>query len=329
MNTSLEKLQKYLIGKNHHQFRRTTKELGLDRLNESFAENNINPVKRSALCFSRLLNEELPVILPDETIVFTRTISDVPAIFTTVEWERIKNDHYIHELGTISNISPDYETTIKVGLESRRQEIKNKIKNQNLDLDGITFLESSLLCIESLQSLIGKYEEYARSKDHTDIADVLKVIRYDGAKSFREALQLLRILHFSLWVAGNYHNTLGRFDQYMYPYFIRDLESGIITESEAFDLVKEFFLTCNKDSDLYPGMQQGDNGQSIVLGGRSIDGQYMFNELSRMCLIASYELELIDPKINIRVDKETPDDIFVLGSRLTRKGLGLPQYSND
>jgi formate C-acetyltransferase len=48
-----------------------------------------------------------------------------------------------------------------------------------------------------------------------------------------------------------------------------------------------------------------------------------------MCLQASYELELIDPKINIRVDKDTPDEIFELGSQLTKKGLGFPQYSND
>ena len=190
-------------------------------------------------------------------------------------------------------------------------------------------LFKSYPCIEAIQALIGRYEEYARSKGYTDTADVLKAIQCNGAKSFREALQLLRVLHFSLWAAGNYHNTLGRFDQYMYPYFTKDIETGVITESEAFDLVEEFFLSCNKDSDLYPGMQQGDNGQSIVLGGRGVDGQYLFNELSKMCLLASYELALIDPKINIRVDKETPDEVYILGSRLTRKGLGFPQYSND
>ena len=93
--------------------------------------------------------------------------------------------------------------------------------------------------------------------------------------------------------------------------------------------MEEFFLACNKDSDLYPGMQQGDNGQSMVLGGRAANGDYLFNRLSEMCLRASCELELIDPKINIRVDADTPDEIFFLGSQLTRKGLGFPQYSND
>lgn len=68
----------------------------------------------------------------------------------------------------------------------------------------------------------------------------------------------------------------------MYPYFRHDIDSGVLTEEEAFDLVEEFFLACNKDSDLYPGMQQGDNGQSMVLGGRAANGDYL-STASRRC----------------------------------------------
>jgi formate C-acetyltransferase len=102
-----------------------------------------------------------------------------------------------------------------------------------------------------------------------------------------------------------------------------------LTEGDALELLEDFFLNCNKDSDLYPGMQQGDNGQSVVLGGRNQKGECLFNELSGLCLKASYELNLIDPKINIRVDKNTPLEIFEAGSELTKIGLGFPQYSND
>lgn len=68
----------------------------------------------------------------------------------------------------------------------------------------------------------------------------------------------------------------------MYPFYQRDLENGTLTKEEAFDLLEEFFLVCNKDSDLYPGMQQGDNGQSLVLGGRDPEGKYLFNDLSQI-----------------------------------------------
>lgn len=329
MNQRILSLKEYILNKKHHSFRRHAAQLGIDSLNQSYMTAHMAPEKRAALCFSVLLELESPVILPGEKIVATRTISEVPDIYTEEEWEKIKETHYIHERGTVCNISPDYETTIKKGLGARKIEIMERLKDQNLTAGNYRFLESALISITSLQMFIWKYEKYARSIGENETADVLRNIQNDGAGSFREALQLLRILHFSIWEASNYHNTLGRFDQYMYPYYINDINKGVLTKEEAFELLEEFFLMCNKDSDLYPGMQQGDNGQSMVLGGRDKNGTYQFNELSAMCLKASFELELIDPKINIRVDKDTPDEVFELGSELTKKGLGFPQYSND
>ena len=162
-----------------------------------------------------------------------------------------------------------------------------------------------------------------------DVAAVLTNVPRKGATTLREALQFFRILHFSLWLEGCYHNTVGRFDQYMYPYFAGDLAAGRLTEAEAEALIEDFFLSFNKDSDLYPGVQQGDNGQSLVLGGCNAAGEDCFNALSAICLRASKKLLMIDPKINLRVSKKTPIEVYRLGSELTKAGLGFPQYSND
>lgn len=329
MNETIHNLREYILDKKHHQFRQNHDSAGLNELNKQWTAGKMSPVRRAANSFIAVLNAEKPVILPGERIVFTRTITNLPDIYTTGEWEEIKKTKYLHERGVVCNISPDYEYTLTKGLACRIYEIDKRLQDPSLTEDNITFLNAMKDCVIALQDLIKRYEEYAVSIGDTDTAKVLSDVRTNGASNFREALQLLRILHFSIWAAGNYHNTLGRFDQYMYPYYKQDIESGCITKEEALELLEEFFLVCNKDSDLYPGMQQGDNGQSMVLGGRSITGEYLFNELSEMCLQASYELRLIDPKINIRVDKETPGYIYELGSRLTKIGLGFPQYSND
>ena len=329
MNKRIEDLRECILGKSHHKFRRTPAQLGIGTLNEEFEKAGLTDVERSAALFSALLEKEEPVILPGERIVFTRTVSQVPDIFTGAEWERIKERHYLHEKGYVCNISPDYEYTIRHGLQARKNEIAERLGDPTLTNRQTDTLNAMKDCIAALQNLIGRYGNHAAGEGEAEIAEILRNIRTDGARSFREALQLLRILHYAIWAAGNYHNTLGRFDQYMYPYFKDDIEKGVLTREEAFDMLEEFFLTCNKDSDLYPGMQQGDNGQSLVLGGRGLDGGYMFNELSEMCLQASYELALIDPKINIRVDRDTPAEIYEAGSRLTKIGLGFPQYNND
>ncbi|MDR2806504.1 MAG: pyruvate formate lyase family protein, partial [Dysgonamonadaceae bacterium] len=326
MNQRIAALRELIIEKRHRDCRRSLEELGIDRLSETFAEQGLSPIERVTACLEILFEKETPVILPGERIVFTRTVAQVPELFTEQEWAEIRGKYYLHERGYVCNISPDYETTIRKGLAARKQEVIDKLNSKGNDAEAVEFLQSVRRSIEAIQNLI---EKYALEQGDNETAAVLRHIKTDGAKTLREALQLLRILHYSLWASGNYHNTLGRFDQYIYPYYQGDIQSGRLTREEAFDLVEEFFLVCNKDSDLYPGMQQGDNGQSLVLGGRSASGEYLFNDLSKDCLRASYELNLIDPKINIRVDKDTPLEIYEMGSELTKIGQGFPQYCND
>jgi pyruvate-formate lyase len=122
---------------------------------------------------------------------------------------------------------------------------------------------------------------------------------------------------------------LGRFDQYMGPYLQADLAAGRETVESAEALLAEFFIALNKDSDLYPGVQQGDNGQTLTVGGVRRDGSDGLNELTRMVLRVALATSMIDPKINLRIDPQIDLDLLSLGAELTRKGLGFPQYSND
>lgn len=321
------KLKDFFFNRQHHGVRRTPESLGLDLLAQKYATEGVTPQKRAALLFAAMTEAEVPVIFDGELIAATRTITRVPSYFTESEWEEIRANHYIHENGMLSNISPNFGSAIKEGLQSRKEKLLDA--REKTDAEGRLFADSAILSIDALQNLMARYEKCAEEKGDWEMAGVIGNIRTNEAKTFREALQLLRFIHFGLWESGCYHNTLGRFDQYMYPYFRNDIDSGRLTKDEAYNLVLSFFLACNKDSDLYPGMQQGDNGQSIVLGGRDEQGNSLFNELSEMCLEASYELNLIDPKINLRVDKNTPLHIFELGARLTKRGLGFPQYDND
>lgn len=328
MNERIENLKKYTtIDKSHRKYRKSSAEAGLAELPEDFRASGMGFQERAGNMLAAFLDAETPVILPEEKIVFTRTIKDIPDYVTPSEWQDIRKSHFVHEKGEVFNISADFEGILNKGLEARRLEAEKLAASS----EGETkiFAESVEKVLAALQRLIGRYADAAEKLGKDDIAKALRAVQKNPASSFREALQLLRAVHFAIWASGSYHNTLGRLDQYLYPFYKSDVESGKISKDEAFELLEEFFLACNRDSDLYPGMQQGDNGQSLVLGGRDPSGKRAFNELSEMALKASYELALIDPKINIRVDSETPIEIFEMGSRLTKIGLGFPQYSND
>lgn len=263
--------------------------------------------------FEILSQAETPVLLPNEKICFVRTIKNIPDCFTEDEWAEIKSKHFIHELGYLSNLSPNYADVIAMGLLERQK----------------TADEYGKRMINAIFDLTDRYREQAIKEGKDELAKVLERVPRYGATSFYEALQFFRIIHFSLWLEGNYHNTVGRFDMYMYPYLKADMDKGLYTEETALELVEDFFLSFNKDSDMYVGVQQGDNGQSMVLGGMDKNGNEVFNLLSKLCLKASNNLLLIDPKINLRVNKNTPIEIYELGSELTKAGLGFPQYSND
>ena len=296
-----------------------------------FTDPSLPPVTRMALRMRELFRQEEPVILEGQRIVFLRTVTDVPDIFSEEEWKEICASHRIHECGYLSNICADYESAIASGLDSRKERIEDRLRVAKMqgDAEGIDFLEAALSQIEAVFNLVEKYKQKALELGREDIAETLSAVPHGGARTFREALQFFRILHYTLWAEGEYHNTVGRFDQFAYPYMKRDIEEGRLTREEAEDLVGEFFISFNWDSDLYRGVQQGDNGQSMMLGGVDADGNDAYNELSEICLRTSHRLGLIDPKINLRVSSGTPIERFVEATRLTGAGLGFPQYSND
>jgi formate C-acetyltransferase len=304
-----KRLKEYILTKKHRALRRKVE----DDLPAIYSSLGLSAEERMTRRFEYLCAHETPVVLSDERIAFLRTLCDVPHIYTEEEFAALKSEKRLHELGFHSNVTPDYEKLLRHGLLYFRDSTD----------------DYGARCIDALISLCDRYVDEARKVGNDEVASTLEHVSRYGATSFLEALQLFRIIHFALWLEGNYHVTVGRFDKYMYPYFKSDLDSGKLTLDEAAMLVEEFFLSFNRDSDLYPGVQQGDNGQSLVLGGKDENGCEIFNELSRLCLEASGRLMVIDPKINLRVSKDTPLEVFMLGTQLTKKGLGFPQYTND
>ena len=299
----------YIIERGHHALRHPATTL---MTAEEYAAEGVGYRARMADRFVRACREETPHIAAGEDIVFIRTVTDLPDVLTPAEWEEMGKGSHIHELGYVSNICVEFSQLIAEGLLATRLRADEHQRRE----------------IDALLDLADRYREEALRLGRTDIAEVLARVPREGARTLREALQAFRILHYGLWLEGEYHNNVGRFDLLMQPYYDRDRAAGMSREA-AFSLLCDFFLSFNKDSDLYVGVQQGDNGQSMVLGGRTADGGEAYTELSELCLEASRELKLIDPKINLRVSKDTPLSLYEKGTELTECGLGFPQYSND
>ena len=316
MTERIKFLKDYIVSKKHHALR-TDREPNAEGYS---AMATVDPNKAMGIYFREMLATQAPIFLPNERIVITRSTR-----FTRPD-VAIEFDGYVPEAGWVCNIDPDYSYILDRGLLAVKEDIKAaKEKNPDRAAYGDILLD---VC-DDILAFVEIYRAEAEKMGLTEIAERLARVPAYAPESYADALQSLRVIHFCLWIGGNHHVTLGRFDQYMYKYLKADLDRGAITRAEALELTEEFFLSCNKDSDLYAGIQQGDNGQSLVVGGCDENGNDAYNLLSEIVLEASEELCVIDPKINLRVDKNTPAERYEFASRLTMKGLGFPQYSND
>ena len=287
---------------------------------------------RARIGLEEMLKAEAPAFMDGERIAFLRTVKQIPDLHSDAEMDsRRAAGTAFGEKGVVFNLTADFGPTIRDGLGTRLSEMEARLAKCRAegDAEGVEFIENAILSAKAVLGLVERYRAAAEERGLSEIAATLAHVPLNGARTFHEALQSLRILHYAMWCEGEYHCGFGRIDQYLFPYYDADVKAGRLTEETALEELEEFFIACNRDSDLYIGVQQGDNGQSVMLGGVTRDGKTAFNSLSRLCLKACGELKLVDPKINLRVDKSTPIDIYELGTELTAKGLGFPQYAND
>ena len=225
------------------------------------------------------------------------------------------------------NVTPNYARILSTGFDATRAEILARIRATD-DPEKKAYGEAMVECIDLILAHADKYRAYAKSVGNEELYEALCHVPHGAATSFYEACVFLKLSAYFLRIAYTDHVGLGRCDQYMFPYYEADRARGVSRE-ELFETLESYFIAINRDTDLYTGVQKGDNGQSMMLGGFDAEGNSVYNELSQLCMEASLELSLIDPKINLRVGKNTPDELYVLGTRLTKQGLGFPQYSND
>ncbi len=290
---------------------------------------NLSLMERWARRTRRQCEAERVVIDPEERIVFTRTIPTIPPVYDETDWNGFFGARKPNQLRLVANICADWEMLLSQGLLGRKKAALQARDTLSDHPEAIQFLDCAIDSIEVVIELAQRYAVEARRMGKEDVAAILDRVPAHPARTFHEALQSIRICHSVLWLSGHWHMCLGRFDQYMWPYLSSDLGSGRLSEEEAEELIAEFFIALNKDTDLYHGVQQGDNGQSIMLGGIKRDGSDAVNPLTRMVLHVANDVCMIDPKINLRVNSLTEPQLLELAAELTRKGLGFPQYSND
>ncbi len=273
-------------------------------------------LKRQNTAFNIAVDNEQPLFFTDDDIFgFNRYMTNLPTLIYGEDSMRGSN-----------NMCVDYVGFLKSGFNGIINKINEMIGNANFTQKE--FYLEALKSIDIAMKIVKKYREKALEDNKMHLYNALNNVPFNGATNYYEALLSVKFLQYALRLNLCNHVTLGRFDLYMKDYYDISIKNGK-TKDELEELTQLFFISLNFDTDLYDGIQLGDNGQSLMLGGVDRDGNDVYSELTELCLDVSRELSLIDPKINLRVNKNTPLSIYQKGTALTKKGLGFPQYSND
>ena len=174
-----------------------------------------------------------------------------------------------------------------------------------------------------------------RKRELLQIAQNSANVPEKGATGFYEACQSFWFVQQLLQIESSGHSiSPGRFDQYMYPYYQKDMESGKITREFAQELMDCIWVKLNdlnkcRDAASAEGFAGYSLFQNLIAGGQNEEGIDVTNDLSFMSIQASMHVFLPQPSLSVRVWNGTPHEFLIRAAELTRTGIGLPAYYND
>jgi formate C-acetyltransferase len=161
-------------------------------------------------------------------------------------------------LSEFGNITINYAGAISKGMDAILKEIH--AARAALSPDRGPFLDAAEEAVMAGLSYADRTAREAAESGNCALAAILAQIPHGPARNLNEALSFMKFIIFVLRCNGNTHLTLGRFDQYLFPYYLADRERGV-TQAETLALIEEFFISLNFDTDLYFGVQQGETAR--------------------------------------------------------------------
>jgi formate C-acetyltransferase len=264
---------------------------------------------------------------------------------------------------------PSHARILRMGLAGIRDHAQERVARET-DPEKREFLEAVTIAYDAACGYVAKHarcasEMAARETDPCRrgelerIAAVCDELAVGLPSSFHAALQLVQFTRV-LGASG----CIGRFDQWMYPYYEQDVSAGVLSRQEAQELVECFIVKLNqfgtaceppfyvvpwcwgwgvhdgdpqvleaveaREGENLDLLHRNDSMRNVTLGGQTPEGQDACNELTLVCLRAAGRLMLPEPKVNVRFYEGSPPHLLRACCRLLAKGLNsLAVYNDD
>ncbi len=239
------------------------------------------------------------------------------------------------------HICPDTELWLKKGPAGLIELAKENAKNHPGNPD---FYQSVIWTLEGAQTFMRRYADLLRktaeespehAQDLNDLAEICESLAVRPVQTFHEALQSLWFLYTILHMESNASSfSPGRMDQYLWPYYEKDIREGRIDRQKALELIEALWLKFNQivylrnahSAKYFAGFPIGFN---IAIGGEDENGNDIYNDLSLLFLDAQYDLGLPQPNLSVRLNKNSSHELMQRAIEVVARGSGMPQFFND
>ena len=249
-----------------------------------------------------------------------------------------------------AHLAVNYERILKDGLRGYEKRVKEYKASLDLtdpeSIDKYCFYNAVLIVLEAVRNFANRYSVLAkdlaekelnqeRKIELLEISRICSKVTYEPAETFREAVQSVWFIQLILQIESNGHSlSYGRFDQYMYPYYDRDIKNGNITEAEALELLTCLWiktLTINKVRSQAHTLSSAGSPmyQNVTIAGQTTDKKDAVNDLSFLVLKSVAQTRLTQPNLTVRYHKNINKHFLDECVEVMRLGFGMPALNND
>ncbi len=297
-----------------------------------FVRKNIFPYWKG-----KSLEEAFLSQLPEESV---KVVVDTGIVDNDSKWRQ-----------AVGEITPDYQDVLfKKGFGGIIKDAKENISKLSLtsveDIKKKDFYNSVIITSEGIIILANRYSQKAkelaavendsvRKNELLKIADICRKIPEHPSTTFYEAIQFVWFTQVGAILSENpLALNVGRFDQFMYPYYKSDIEKGIIAKEQAQELIESLWVKLSEwvwtisanTAEFFAGYNQFQN---LTVGGKTREGKDATNDLSYMCLKATERVKTHQPGLSVRIHQDSPSSFLEEVTHLVSKGTGFPAIHND
>ena len=249
-----------------------------------------------------------------------------------------------------AHLAVNYERLLAEGLkgyEERTKAFKDALDFTDPEsVDKNEFYKAVLIVIEAVhhfalrysrlaEELAGKEKDPKRKAELEEMSRICSKVPYEPASSFKEAVQSVWFIQLILQIESNGHSlSYGRFDQYMYPYYKKEIQDGTMTEEEAGEILTCLWiktLTINKIRSQAHTLSSAGSPmyQNVTIGVQTPDKKDAVNELSFAVLKSVAQTRLTQPNLTVRYHQNINKQFFDECIEVMKLGFGMPALNND